>query len=221
MWLKVLFAELLQNSNIGRSTQNCYIFRLLPWVSSWSHRYVILTGRSFFCLTLLLDFIVNKGSEKTLGIFACWSSCWPLFSYYWSKFKTDKFKNPGYRHRCVSNWRRKKREKIKFPKGMTKTWQPDVGVLNLSKKSTSQTKYTRLRDVLSIYHFLIRRPYSKNIEQCWRNANFNVEIRCFIVLNVAECCWRDLRDGLFNSVQQDSFNVRLLIINCWILCQWV
>ena len=108
MWLKVLFAELLQNSNMGRSTQNCYIFRLLPWVSSWSHRYVILTGRSFFCLTLLLDFIVIKGREKTLGIFACWSSCWPLFSYYWSKFKTDKFKNPGYRRRCVSNWRPQK-----------------------------------------------------------------------------------------------------------------
>lgn len=34
------------------------------------------------------------------------------------------------------------------------------------------------------------------------------------VLNVAERCRRDLRDGLFNSVQQDSFNVRLLIINC-------
>lgn len=139
MWLKVLFAELLQNSNMGRSTQNCYIFRLLPWVSSWSHRYVILTGRSFFCLTLLLDFIVIKGREKTLGIFACWSSCWPLFSYYWSKFKTDKFKNPDI-VAGVSQIEDHKKRKIKFRKGMTKKWQPAVSALNLSKKSTSQTK---------------------------------------------------------------------------------
>lgn len=40
----------------------------------------------------------------------------------------------------VSQIEDEKKRKIKFPKGMTKKWQPDVGVLNLSKKSTSQTK---------------------------------------------------------------------------------